>query len=73
MHINKTETNMSATVAAKGQKEVDIAKREARKLSGVVTDLQRRLDMSEDLGSAGSHQPSLDLGSDDGWGPGPGA
>ena len=37
IQINKTETNNSATVAAKAQKDLNIAKREAKELSGVVT------------------------------------
>ena len=71
--MNKTETSKSATVAAKAQKELDIAKRGAKELSGVVTQLQRRLDRLEGLGSAGSDKAPLESGSsDDGWGPGPG-
>ena len=54
VQINKPKTNKGATVAAKAQKELDIAKREAKELSGVVTQLRRRLDKLEGLGSAGS-------------------
>ena len=73
VEINKTETNKSATVDAKAQKELDIAKREAKELSGRITQLQTRLDRLEGLGSAASDRPSLELGSsDDGRGPGPG-
>ena len=62
----------SAAVAAKAQKELDIAKFEAGKLSGVVTKLQRRLDRLEDPRSDGSDRPlPLESGSDDSWGPGP--
>ena len=44
----------------------------SRETSGVVTKLQRRLDMLEDLRSDGSDRPPpLESGSDDSWGPGP--
>ena len=72
VQMNKTKTNKSATVAAKVQMEQDIAKREAKELSGVVTQLQRRPDRPEGVRRAGSDRPPLELGSsDDGWGPGP--
>ena len=46
--INKMETGKSTAVAANTHKELDIATFEARKLSGMVTKLQRRLDRLED-------------------------
>ena len=47
--------------------------REAKGLSSVVIELQNMLERLESLGSAGSDQLPLDLGSwDNGWGPGPG-
>ena len=55
--INNIEMGKSAAVAAKAQKELDIAKFEPRKLSGVVTRLQRRLDRLEDLRRDGSDRP----------------
>ena len=73
VQINKTETNKSATFAAKAQKEVDGAEREAKELSGVVTQLHRRLERLEVLGSAGSNRVPLRSGcADDSWGPGTG-
>ena len=70
--INTIEIGKSAAVAANAQKELDIAKSEAGKLSGVVTKLQRRLDRMEDLRSDGSDRPPpLESGSDDSWGRGP--
>ena len=69
--INKIEISKSAAVAAKAQKELDIAKFEAGKLGGVVIQLQRRVDRLEDLESNGSDRPPpLESGSDDSWGPG---
>ena len=50
VQIKTTETNKSATVATKAHKELGIAKREAKELSGVVIELQRRLDRLEGLG-----------------------
>ena len=44
VQINEIEMGKSAAVAAKPQKEPNIAKFKAWKLSGVVTKLQRRLD-----------------------------
>ena len=68
--IKKIEMSMSAAVAAKAQKELDTAEFEAKKLSGVVTKLQRRLDRLEDLRSDESDgPPSLGSGSDDSWRP----
>ena len=75
VYVNKTKTNRSATVAAKAQKELDTAKRDAKELSGMVTQRQRRLDKVEGLGSGGSDGPPVESGSlDNGWGPvlGPG-
>ena len=69
--INKIEIGKNAAVAAEAKEELDIAKFEARKLSGVVSRLQRRLDRLEDLRSEGSNRPPpLESGSDDSWGPG---
>ena len=42
--INKIESSKSAAVAKEAKKEVDIAKFQTKKLSGVVSGLQRRLD-----------------------------
>ena len=42
---NKIETEKTATVTLKAQKELDISKYEAEKLSCVVTELQRMLDI----------------------------
>ena len=70
--INKIEIGSRAAVAAKAQKELDVAKFEAGKLSGVVNKLARRLDRLRDLRSDRSNRPStLELGSDNSWGPGP--
>ena len=70
--INKIEISKSAAVAAKAQKELDIAKLETGKLSGVVTKLYRSPDR---LGHLRSHEsdrlPPLESGSEDSWGPGP--
>ena len=71
--INRTETNKSQTVAAEAKKALHIAKREAKELSGVVTELQRRLKKLEGLGLSGSDVPRSQLGLlDDSWGSGPG-
>ena len=51
--IAKSKTNKSAPVAAKAQKDPNIAKRQAKELTSVVSKLQRRLDRLEGLGSAG--------------------
>ena len=63
--INNTETHKSATVAAKAQKELGIAKKEEQKLSGVVTELQTRLDRLESTVSARTDRLPLELGSAD--------
>ena len=68
--INKIQISKDAAVAAKAQKELDRAKFQAEKLSGVVTKLQRRLVRLEDLRSDGSDGSfPLELVSDDSWGP----
>ena len=68
VHINKTETNKSVTVAAKAEKETDVAKREGKEQRGVVTQLQRRLVRPEGPGSAGNDRLPLGSGSlDDRW------
>ena len=60
-------------VAARAQKELDIARAETRQLNTVISGLQQRLDALEARGSVGSVHPPLESGSsDDGWGPGPG-
>ena len=60
-------------VAARAQKELDIARAETKSLTNVVSGLQERLDALEARGSVGSDHPPLESGSsDDGWGPGPG-
>ena len=60
-------------VAARAQKELDIARAETRQLNTVISGLQQRLDALEARGSVGSDHPPLESGSsDDGWGPGPG-
>ena len=66
------ETNKSATNATKAKKELEIANTEAKRLSGMVTKLQRRLDSLKGLGGAGGDRAPFDLGSsDEGWGPEP--
>ena len=56
-------------VAARAQRELDIARGETKVISG----LQERLDALEARGSVGSDHPPLESGSsDDRWGPGPG-
>ena len=77
--IIKIEIGKSAAVAAKAENELDIARFEARQVSGVVTKLQRRLQRSQDLRISGSDRwsngsdwpPALESDSDDCWGPGP--
>ena len=62
-------------VAARAQKELDIARAETRQLNTVISGLQQRLDALEARGSVCSDHPPLESGSsDDGWGPrlGPG-
>ena len=74
VRIKKTETNESAPVTTKAQKERDIANKEAKQPSGVVTKLRRKLDRPEGLGIAVSDRRPLESGSsDEGWGPRPGA
>ena len=70
--ISKIEIGRSSAVAAKTQKQLDIPKFKAGKLSGVGTKLRRRLDRLEDLRSDGTDRPPpLESGSDDIWAPGP--
>ena len=60
-------------VAARAQKELDIARAETRQLNTVISGLQQRLDALEARGSISSDHPPLESGSsDDGWGPRPG-
>ena len=62
-----------ARVAARAQRELDIARGQTRSLNKVISGLQQRLDALEARGSVGSYPPPLESGSsDDGWGPGPG-
>ena len=62
-----------ARVAARAQRELDIARGETKSLNKVISGLQQRLDALEARGSVGSDHPPLQSGSsDDGWGPGPG-
>ena len=69
----KSEVARISTVAARAQKELDIARAETKSLTNVVSGLQERLDALEARGSVGSDHPPLESGSsDDGWGPGPG-
>ena len=69
----KGEMARISTVAARAQKELDIARAETKSLTNVVSGLQERLDALEARGSVGSDRPPLESGSsDDGWGPGPG-
>ena len=69
----KGEMSRISKVAARAQKELDIARAETRQLNTVISGLQQRLDALEARGSVGSDHPPLESGSsDDGWGPGPG-
>ena len=69
----KGEMARISTVAARAQKELDIARAETKSLTNVVSGLQERLDALEACGSVNSDHPPLESGSsDDGWGPGPG-
>ena len=69
----KGEMARISRVAARAQKELDIARAETKSLTNVVSGLQQRLDALEARGSVGSDHPPLESGSsDDGWGPGPG-
>ena len=60
VQMNKTETNKSATVAAGAEKDLDTAERAAKQLSGLVTQLQRRLDRLEGLGAPPSNTTTGD-------------
>ena len=69
----KGEMARISRVAARAQKELDIARAETKSLTNLVSGLQQRLDALEARGSVGSDHPPLESGSsDDGWGPGPG-
>ena len=69
----KGEMTRIARVAARAQRELDIASGETRSQNKVISGLQQRLDAPEARGSVGSDHPPLESGSsDDGWGPGPG-
>ena len=62
-----------ARVAARAQRELDIARGETKSLNKVISGLQQRLDALEARGSVSSDHLPLGTGSsDDGWGPGPG-
>ena len=62
--INKIEISKSAPVATKAQKELDIAKFKAKKLSSVVGEPHRRGNRLEDLRSNGRDRlRPLDWGS----------
>ena len=52
-------------VAARAQKELDIARAETRQLNTVISGLQQRLDALEARGSVGSDHPPLESGSSD--------
>ena len=69
----KVEMARISGVAARAQKDLDIARAETKSLTNVVSGLQERLDALEARGRVGSDHPPLESGSsDDGWGPGPG-
>ena len=69
----KGEMTCIVGVAARAQRELDIARAETRSLNTVISGLQQRLDALEARGSVGSDHPRLESGSsDDSWGPGPG-
>ena len=69
----KGEMARISKVAARAQKELDIARAETRQLNTVISGLQQRLDALEARGSVGSDHAPLESGSsDDSWGPGPG-
>ena len=69
----KNEMTRIARVAARAQRDLDIARGETKSLNKVISGLQQRLDALEARGSVGSDHPPLESGSsDDGWGPGPG-
>ena len=62
-----------ARVAARAQRELDIARGETKPMNKVISGLQQRLDALEARESVGSDHPPLESGSsDDGGGPGPG-
>ena len=69
----KGEMTRISKVAARAQRELDIARAGTRQLNTVISGLQQRLDALEARGSVCSDHPPLESGSsDDGWGPGPG-
>ena len=69
----KGEMTRIARVAARAQRELDIARGGTRSLNKVINGLQQRLDALEARWSVSSDPPPLESGSsDDGWGPGPG-
>ena len=69
----KGEMTRITGVAARAQRELDIARAETRSLNTVISGLQQRLDALEARESVCSDHPPLESGSsDDGWGPGPG-
>ena len=71
--MGKGEMTRIARVAARAQRELDIARGETKSLNKVIKGLQQRLDALEARGSVGSdHSPPESGSSDDGWGPGPG-
>ena len=62
---NNNETIKITWVATRAQKELDIAKAEAKFLSKVLSGLQRRLERLEGRGTDGSDLLPLEWGSDD--------
>ena len=54
-----------ARVAARAQRELDIARGETRSLNKVISGLQQRLDALEARWSVGSDHPPLESGSSD--------
>ena len=69
----KGEMTRIARVAARAQRELNIARGETKSLNKVISGLQQRLDALEARGSVGSDHPPLESGSsDNGWGLGPG-
>ena len=61
----KGEMARISKVAARAQKELDIARAETRQLNTVISGLQQRLDALEARGSVGSDHPPLESGSSD--------
>ena len=59
----KGEMARISRVAARAQKELDIARAETKSLTNVVSGLQQRLDALEARGSVGSDHPPLESGS----------